>query len=174
MATRKIENLSLNLLSEFGLLKCPINLDKLASKLNIRIEYQDLDDEVSGFLVKKESKNIIGVNEYHHPVRQRFTIAHEIGHYKLHVNQPLFIDYYKGSILYRSNNKPKNYIMEKEANQFAASLLMPKKLIEEQLSKLPEDMDYEDKLYELSQVFKVSKQAMDYRLKSLGYYDYGF
>ncbi len=152
----------------------PVDSEKLANMLGISIEYQDLDDEVSGFLVRKDNKNIIGVNENHHKVRRRFTISHEIGHYILHVDEPLFVDYYKGSKLFRSNNRPNNYRVEKEANQFAASLLMPKSLIQLELDKLSDNMEYDDKIYELSRLFQVSQQAMDYRLKSLGYYDYGF
>ena len=174
VSTKKIDNISFKLLEDNKLMKLPINVEKLASKLGISIEFQDLDDNVSGFLVKKDVKNIIGINENHHPVRRRFTISHEIGHYILHVTQPLFVDFYKGSMLYRSNHKSKNYKIEKEANQFAASLLMPKQLIEKELLKLSNSLDYEDKIYELSHTFQVSKQAMDFRLKSLGYYDYGF
>lgn len=174
MTRNQIENKSEEVLKSFDLLKTPVNVERLAKKLNISIEHKDLDDSVSGFLVKKEGKTIIGLNIYHHEVRKRFTISHEIGHYFLHTQTPLFVDYYKGPMLYRSNQIPQNYRMEKEANAFAAALLMPKKLIAIELSKLAEGLDYENKLFKLSDTFKVSTQAMDYRLKSLGHYDYGF
>lgn len=174
MTTKRIEKDSEDLLIKFNLLKTPVKVESLAENLGISVKYENLDDNISGFLVKKEGKNIIGVNDTHHVVRKRFTIAHEIGHYILHVQTPVFVDYYKGSMLYRSNNKSKDYIKEKEANSFAAGLLMPKSLVDKELSNLSESLDYEDKIYELKHIFQVSKQAMDYRLKSLGYYDYGF
>lgn len=174
MTNSKIENISKDILIKFNLLKAPIDVEAVASKLGVEISQQDLDDSVSGFFVKKGDKNIIGLNQNHHSFRKRFTISHEIGHFKLHSDKPLFIDHYKGSILYRSNNRPENYTVEKEANFFAATLLMPKVVISKEINNLKESLDYDEKLSELSLKFQVSKQAMDYRLKSLGYYEYGF
>ncbi|MEO9504904.1 MAG: ImmA/IrrE family metallo-endopeptidase [Maribacter dokdonensis] len=155
-------------------MKAPVNVESLAEALSISIEHQDLDDSVSGFLVKKDGRNIIGLNQRHPEVRKRFTISHEIGHFKLHVDTPLFVDFYKGSMLYRTNHKRQDYKMEKEANTFAAALLMPQSLISNEISKMSDDMDYDSKLLLLSQKFEVSQQAMDFRLKTLGHYDYGF
>ena len=173
MTTALIENKSIELLNEFGLFKVPVNVVKLTRKMGITIEEQDLDDDVSGFLVRKDGADIIGINKYHPDVRQRFTISHEIGHYKLHVETPLFVDYYKGSKLNRKATGG-SLLMEKQANRFAACLLMPRKLVLEEISKLDEEMEYESKLYSLSKKFEVSTAAMDYRLKALGLYDYGF
>lgn len=162
------------LLKKYRLFKKSVDVESLAKKLGAELEYKDLDDDVSGFLVKKDGVNFIGINKHHPKVRQRFTISHEIGHLNLHVDTPLFVDYYKGSTLYRSDNKPANYRMEKEANSYAACLLMPEKLVEEELDLLDENLTYDEKLYKLSFLFEVSTQAMDYRLKALGHYDYGF
>lgn len=176
MTNNQIENTSNEILVRFNLLKTPIDLNKVTSKLGVNITHQDLDDSVSGFFIKKNSKNIIGVNKNHPPLRNRFTIAHEIGHFILHSEKPLFVDYYKGSILFRSENQTKDYKIEREANRFAAALLMPKLLVKKELNKFSntENLEYDEKIYELSKKFKVSRQAMDFRLKSLGYYDYGF
>ncbi|WP_405384590.1 ImmA/IrrE family metallo-endopeptidase [Maribacter sp. LLG6340-A2] len=175
MTTTNIDRLAEQLLINHDLLKAPVKISKLAKSLGIRVEMQDLDDEVSGFLVRKNNQDIVGVNINHPENRQRFTISHEIGHYMLHINQQsLFVDYYKGDKLFRKNSTRENYLMERQANQFAASLLMPKKLIAEEILKLPEVLDYEVKKCQISLKFKVSEQAMDFRLKALGYYDYGF
>lgn len=180
----QIESIANRTLIDFNLLEAPIDLRQVAKKLKVSIEEQDLDNDISGFLLKKEGKTIIGLNKNHPKVRKRFTIAHEIGHYKLHnVESPLFVDYfYKGSMLrskesnkiYRSTNNSNNPIMEKEANFFAANLLMPKMLVKIHLNELNENLSYDDKLVKLTEIFQVSEIAMDYRLKSLGYYDYGF
>lgn len=168
-----IENLALKLLQSYDLLTTPIDVRKVASKLDIQILEQDLDDDVSGFLVRKDNKNVIGLNNNQHDVRQRFTISHEIGHFKIHVSESLFVDYYKGSRLYRSSNHSNDFKAEREANVFAAALLMPEPLIIDKLKSLPDDISYERKLKHLSSIFVVSQQAMDFRLKSLGLYDYG-
>jgi Zn-dependent peptidase ImmA (M78 family) len=180
----QIESIANRTLIDFNLLEAPINLERLAEKLKLSIEPQDLDDDVSGFLLKNEGKSIIGLNRNHPNVRKRFTMAHEIGHFKLHnLESPLFVDYfYKGSMLrskesnkiYRSTHHSNNPIMEKEANFFAANLLMPKILVKIHINELNDTLGYDDKLAKLADIFQVSEQAMDYRLKSLGYYDYGF
>lgn len=180
----QIEITATNTLIEFDLLKAPINLKRLAKKLDITIEEQDLDDDISGFLLKDKLNSTIGINKYHAKVRKRFTLAHEIGHFKLHnIDSPIFVDYsYKGSMLrskesnkiYRRANNKVNPTMEKEANFFAANLLMPKSLIKLEIEKLNNNLDYDNKVSKLAEIFIVSTQAMDYRLKSLRYYDYGF
>ncbi|TYQ00234.1 uncharacterized protein DUF955 [Tenacibaculum adriaticum] len=174
MKNNQIEKLTFEKLLELNLLEAPINVEKLCTLLNVEIVRQNLEDEVSGFLVRKNNKDVIGLNQSQHEVRQRFTIAHELGHFILHKDQPLFVDYYRGSKLYRSSQRGQNYLIEKQANFFAASLLMPKKLVNSELKKLSDDLDYDIKVDKLSRKFKVSFQAMDYRLKYLGNYDYGF
>jgi len=162
------------LLKRHNLFRAPVDVYNLAQKLGIKVEPKNLDDNVSGFLVKKAGESVIGVNSNHHEVRQRFTIAHEEGHFILHSETPLFVDDYKGSILYRATNKSHDFKKERQANMFAAALLMPKALIGQELKKIPFHLEYEQKLSRISDIFKVSQQAMDYRLKSLGHYEYGF
>jgi Zn-dependent peptidase ImmA (M78 family) len=61
----------------------------------------------------------IGYNKSQHQHRQRFTVAHEIGH--------LLLGHTSGSfILDLNSGKPE----EIEANQFAAELLMPLAMLE--------------------------------------------
>lgn len=168
----EIENIASEVLASLGIKEAPIPVDKIAELLGITIENQDLDDTTSGFLVRRNEKTIIGINQSHPPVRIRFTIAHELGHYKLHADRALFVDYYKGSKIMRSEEQYSP--QEKEANQFAAFLLMPKKIINEEMKFLSESLEFNDIVSKLSKTFAVSQQAMDYRLKALGLYDYGF
>ncbi len=180
----QIEITATKTLIDFDLLKAPINLKLLAKKLKITIKEQDLDGDISGFLLKDKGKATVGLNMYHADVRKRFTLAHEIGHFKLHeIDSPIFVDYsYKGSMLrskesnkiYRRTNNEVNPTMEKEANFFAANLLMPKILVKREIENINNNLDYDNKVSKLAEVFEVSTQAMDYRLKFLGYFDYGF
>lgn len=89
--------------------------------------------------------------------KQRFTIAHMIGHYALKdgtshmTNPPNF-------------NMPSEDEKESKANQFAIELLMPenfvKALVEVQMIR---------SLKKLSRIFLVSTAAMGYRLRQLNY-----
>lgn len=116
----------------------------------------------SGQILREPSgRVVIKYNLSEVAVRQRFTIAHEVGHYCLgHLSgaTKLFRD---DSQTYMSNTKDPR---EREANHFAASLLMPARAIEfvleRGLAKTVEDM---------AGLFQVSQSAMGYRLCNLGY-----
>jgi Zn-dependent peptidase ImmA (M78 family) len=86
--------------------------------------------------------------------------------FSFHPNTPLFINKNE-KILYRNSESTTGGLLkEKEANSFAASLLMPLLFIEEEIKKLPVGVD---PIVYLSGIFKVSTQAMNYRLNNLGY-----
>ena len=50
------------------------------------VRYAPFDGQMSGLLHRSEDGNraVIGVNSRHPTVRQRFSIAHELGHLALH------------------------------------------------------------------------------------------
>ena len=126
----------------------------------------NLDSSISGLFVIKEQKPYIRFNNNESPQRQKFTIAHELGHYVLHKDIPLFVEKNE-AVLYRNMDSTTGELLkEKEANAFAASLLMPKFMIDEQIDIIPNGID---PVSHLSEVFKVSSQAMYYRLNNLGY-----
>ena len=72
----------------------PVDVDSVAQSYGIEIRKDDVSDKLSGFLVRstKGGNPIIGVNCKHHPNRQRFTIAHELGHYLLHEGEVVHFD----------------------------------------------------------------------------------
>lgn len=145
----------------------PIDVDFLADKAGVNLVYDDLDDDVSGFLAKKDELVHLAVNKNHHPNRQRFSIAHELGHYFLHLNSDtnLFID---KTVYYRNiASSTGKYQQEIEANAFAAALLMPEDLLEIELNKFGEELTDMD-IYRLANRFGVSQQAMELRLQNLG------
>lgn len=164
-----IEEKSLKILNEFDLLKYPINVNKLAKKLGVGVEASNFNDEVSGLFVIKDDKPFIAYNLNQSKKRRRFTIAHELGHYILHSkSKSLFIDKNK-SVMYRNSESSTGEILkEREANAFAAALLMPIPLIASEIKKLKGD----DIVEELAKKFNVSTQAMSFRLSNLGY-DFG-
>jgi Zn-dependent peptidase ImmA (M78 family) len=175
MAINQIENKAIELLEKTNSISLPIPIKDIIKKLGIKLSPYDLGSDVSGVLVIDNENSKIGYNSTESHVRQRFTLAHELGHYILHKNknQDVFVD----NVTYmfrKSNTRSVDYKIEMEANQFAAAILMPGILIERELNLLNTgDMSDHDLIVELATKFKVSQIAMTYRLNNLGYfYDY--
>ena len=75
---------ALKLLQKNNIVQPPVDIRHIAKSLGIRIVFSPLDSELSGMVYVKGRTPIIGINSLHHPNRQRFTIAHECGHFVLH------------------------------------------------------------------------------------------
>lgn len=142
--------------------------ENLAKKIGLRVAYEKLDNEVSGVLVLQESKPMIFVNSEQHSNRQRFTIAHELGHYLLHKQEQVHVDN-DFTVVYRdSKSSTGEDLHEIEANQFAAELLMPEKCVEQYLAENKIKVITETTIAEMADFFGVSLQAMSIRLSVLG------
>jgi Zn-dependent peptidase ImmA (M78 family) len=167
-----LEEKTERLLNDSNAFSIPVNLNKCIEYLNIQINSLELDEDVSGFLLLKEKKVHIGYNKSNSRQRQRFTIAHEIAHYILHVkNSKLFVDKTQ-KVLYRDLKSSTGEILqEREANAFAASLLMPQKLLIQELKKQKSESS-KSFVLKLAKKFDVSEQAITIRLTNLGLIDY--
>lgn len=151
------------LLSKFEIRKVPTSLPKIARMLNITVEYTPLDRELSGMAMIKECHKLIWINSLHHPNRQRFTLAHEIGHHVLHEEILLggvHVD--KGTLRRDTVSSTGTETKEIEANAFASQLLMPNA----DIARLGEDLDLDDEeaIKSLAKKFRVSLAAIQYRL----------
>lgn len=169
MNKNEIEQKASDLLKEHDFFEAPVRVLELAGELSIDVTYEDLDDEISGVLVIADNGKVgMGLNDFHHPNRQRFTIAHELGHFVLHSTQKnLFID--ASPTYFRDQKSTKgNDDVEIQANAFAAALLMPKELIHQAISD--NNIDYLDEydISKLAEIFRVSEQALTIRLVRLG------
>jgi Zn-dependent peptidase ImmA (M78 family) len=162
-----IDQETTGLLRRLDLLSTPVDVERVAQKLGAEVVYGDLEDDISGFLLREKEIVKIAVNKLHHPNRQRFTIAHECGHLYLHADRGdrLWVDKAYSTIFYRnSKSSSGDKLAEIQANQFAAGLLMPEALLKEHLSQELSDVD----IFRLALRFQVSEQAMTLRLVSLG------
>ena len=166
-----MDNLAKNILEKYDLLELPVDPFKLARIENIDIynaSFKKMDgDYVLGAIHKDENENIsIYINERDAYTRKRFTLAHELGHYYLghlncHANQIVELERNAG---YNANNT-----LEIQANQFAASLLMEKNSVIEYYNILKKsNHTFSYILTTLADIFGVSQQAMNFRLKNLG------
>jgi len=145
-----------------------IDLIKISKHLGVNVKSEDLDSDISGLFVIKDNEAYIRYNARESKQRQRFTIAHELGHFVLHKDTPLFISK-KDNVMYRNLDSSTGEIKrEREANSFAASLLMPRKLVLEEIKKIPKKATHNPSSY-LAEKFEVSEQAMTFRLANLGF-----
>lgn len=157
----------------------PVNVRKIAKRLGIEVKIESVDDDLSGFLYRepKTERAVIGVNARHHPNRQTFTIAHELGHYLLHESETVHLDSKKNGYTLQLRNPASatgESINEREANLFAAELLMPAKFLAKELRKkefdlLEDELLADSVLRSLAQRCGVSLQALTIRLHNLGY-----
>ena len=158
------------LLKQLGVGGPPVPVDHIAAATGAHLTYETLDGEVSGLLYRDEERKVIGVNSRHAPVRQRFTIAHEIGHLLMHEGRPVFIDR-----LVRVNARDGSTSQEEvEANAFAAELLMPRILLQGEVNSIlgqGRSVGPDELVRELATKFQVSSEAMGYRLANLGVLD---
>lgn len=116
----------------------PVRVEELAKTLGINVMRMPLPDNLSGRLVKKGGAYEIHLNAGHASTRQRFTLAHELGHFVLH--RPLLGDGITDNAAYRAEPCPEysNHAItqkhETEANQFAAELLMPRETVDRMIA----------------------------------------
>jgi Zn-dependent peptidase ImmA (M78 family) len=167
---RKIESLVRDLLATYDITAAPVPVERIAKAKGARLFHQSLEDDVSGFLYRDEAQAVIGVNTHHAPVRQNFTTAHELGHLLLHDQEQLHIDHSFRVRLRDDVSSQGTNDDEREANLFAATLLMPKEFLEADLAS-EESVDLFDDgfLQGLARRYGVSAQALVNRLKNLGY-----
>jgi len=160
------------LLKNYRVKNPPVRVDKIAEKLKAKITFEPFDgqDDISGILYRDEKHTVIGINSTHSNVRQRFSIAHELGHLVLHEGE-LFVDQ-----TVRVNFRDKRSSLavnqqEIEANKFAAELLMPEEMVRREVEKYVERkraLSEPDLVIEIARTFEVSEQAMGFRLFNLG------
>ncbi len=140
----------------------PANVEFLARALGLIVKKAYLESDVSGMMEKYEDTYLLTVNATDSLNRQRFTIAHEIGHYMLH--RHLIGDGLTDDRAYRSTHRSKYFNTrigpneETQANKFAVTLLMPYSAIRN---------DWLSNQYTVESMAKkygVSKSAMAIRL----------
>lgn len=139
----------------------PIKISGIAKALGLTVRASTLPVGISGEIrpnPAEDGKYIIKVNRHDSPARQRFTVAHEIGHFLLHRDQ--IGGGIQDDALYRSTLSDRR---EAEANRLAADLLMPTALLEDAMARA-RLLGAEDVPSYLAKQFEVSEAAMKIRL----------
>jgi Zn-dependent peptidase ImmA (M78 family) len=137
----------------------PIDPAEVAQTLGLRVVTADLDSDVMGALIKRPGEQpTIMINQADPDNRQRFTCAHELGHWVRRSGEPEEF----ATIDLRSEESSTGKDPEEVfANEFAACLLIPAE--ELRIAKL---LGRSGRL--LAVYFGVSQDAMAYRLANLG------
>jgi Zn-dependent peptidase ImmA (M78 family) len=152
-------NKALEILRERDYMTPYINPIDICRDFGIDVFFADFEgdyNKISGFFDGK--KNSIFVNQKEILSRKTFTIAHELGHSVLHKDWIATSDY---QVLFRDPSRATKDWREKEADTFAANLLVPKFML--------------DKYYkiatieELARLFLVSVPVMQNRIR----FEYG-
>lgn len=141
--------LAVKLIKDSKILSAPVSLYEvigfLQTQYSLKVVPISTSEKVSGLLVvcKKDEDEYVGIafNENDPWCRRRFTIAHEIGHL----------------LLGHTCNEGSGTTNETEANIFASELLMPLKLLKSDYPRIKN-------LPDLAKLYRVSQQAMSYRL----------
>lgn len=137
----------------------PVDVHALATDLGIAIRSDDLPDNISGKIERDWLDDpVITVNRAHPRTRQRFTVAHEIAHYVLH--RDLIGDGIVDNALYRDDRI--GDARERQANRYAASLLMPSTLVKKAWA------DGVRSSQGLARAFQVSPAVAEIRWRELG------
>jgi Zn-dependent peptidase ImmA (M78 family) len=167
---RSLDDEARKLLRNSGVIRPPVPVGDLARFLNIDVRYSPGKEDVSGALIRDGASVVIAVNSAQHENRQRFTIAHEIGHFLLHKGTEVHFDddfqvNYRNAVSSEATN-----VDEIEANRFAAALLMPEEFLRRDLLRLkPNDRTIDNSIHSLAVRYKVSTRAMELRLVNLGF-----
>ena len=148
---------------QYSLKTIPVDLDIILKKEKIEVveknftEYEHkVDKQISGMLYIDGETKLIFVNERDNKERQKFTVAHELGHYFLHGGKKADSEVF---VSFRGDSNPR----ETDANRFAAELLLPDNKVKEEykLVMFPTASYLADKFY-------VSRQAMSIKLDQMG------
>lgn len=165
----------------------PVNVDRIAELLGIEVSekavfkgpHENLvdTDTVGMITLKEDGGAAVWLNPFENSYlpRRRFTLAHEIGHFCMHRSgdELTFVD--NKSTMSRSESYWTRH--ESEANNFAAELLMPTKLISSVGTSVIDTyksengvntMPFDRFAITMATRFNVSNLAMEYRLKNLG------
>lgn len=167
----RAERAAQDLLDRHGITEPPTPVTDLAAAEDILVVQEPFrDDEVSGVLLREPDRTMIIVNASNAATRRNFTIAHEIGHSKLHRGK-VYLDGRARVNLRDSRSSTATDREEIDANAFAAALLMPAAWVRTAFESVARHsaIESEEELADaLAARFGVSRQAMLFRLINLG------
>lgn len=147
---QKSRDLAWQILLNENVKELPIDVVSLCYQMGIRVQHYTPTDQNDGYSTVFLGMARIFVSQECSPERQRFTIAHELGHILLgHVGEQQLV-----------NREPssKDNPVEQEANVFASRLLAPSCVLWALNARTPE---------EIADLCRISQQAASYRAERM-------
>lgn len=147
------------ILRENFITQAPIPVEELVEFEGLGLIRTQFEDGAIAGVINLEKKYLL-INANDSLTRQRFTIAHELGHWILHKE---FMQLNKDmAVLYRKPlGEAESDAFEREANCFAANLLVPEEMLREAIKSGYDEAS-------LASRFNVSRSVIGYRCKYLG------
>lgn len=148
-------------LARHGVTQPPVPIKEIIERDGVDVQFvrfQTMSRQIAGFTKFDEAR--IFVNAEESIARQTFTMAHEFGHWVMH--RKLFEQNpARYNVLLRAPTEGKfsNDPLEKEANAFAAAILMPASMVRRVKGLVG--------TREMARLFAVSAEAMEFRLKNV-------
>ena len=126
----------------------------------IPVTVAELPDQIAGMYVRRREQPFIFVNGTHIPVRQRFTLAHELGHHVLNHRQRVDLT----QDLFGAPRDPD----EVAANYFAGAFLAPRTAVRNWADRHPDDPRDLELVVRAGAFFGVSASVTRIRLERAG------
>ena len=144
-----------SVLKAAGIKEVPVDLERVLAYLRLHHErpWHLSTDVWEGLARPTRGRTRFKAQERAPTARERWRLAHEVGHHVLHGDQPA-----PRQVQWEKNE------LEHEADLFAAELLMPETLVEKAVKDLNGSIDIE----EAARTFRVGRQEMEKRLRQLG------
>ena len=140
--------------------KIPVDVEAIASKIGVEVRFSSIlegGNDISGRFDIINGIPVCSIRSTDSEQRQRFTLAHELGHFALKHGGG-FRDNSASFNLYNYDQR------EVDANAFSAEILMPKIAIDYMI-----EQENITNIAELARIFNVSYTAMKFRLVNLGW-----
>jgi transcriptional regulator with XRE-family HTH domain len=148
------------LLEAASITSAPVPIEGIIAGCGVQILPWNFDN-VDGLVVEQDSQVAILFNTTQAPTRQRFTLAHELGHHLLRHADEFYVDL-GGELSPNATGEHPGYSWraERAANEFAANLLMPSSMVRRAALETTD-------VRALAEHFDVSPAAMGVRINAL-------
>lgn len=166
MTAEDIQRLAMLMLESAGVTRPPVDIDEVALCQGLAF-HLDEHAAISGAYVRlDEEQGIATISARDHPLRRRFTKAHELAHHLMDApeeRRAAGYEYLRLPTGYRGRSR--HWAHE----YFAGSLLMPRAWVADFMRARGWGLERTNLIVEVSRTFAVSRAAAEVRLRELGH-----
>lgn len=174
--TETAESIAIELIKNIKINEYPVPIVSILNNLGFNIYVSNMPSpNISGFIYispelreKHGTDRVIAVSENDSAERQRFTLAHELGHFIFDYDESSNADYFDTYDMIKKDKKRENV-----PSRFAAELLMPTSLFADRFQQLKENnYNASELILQLSRDFCVNTKAVLKRCHEISNYPY--